>query len=65
MYIPLGEGKKRIWAYLRIFLSLPRFYGFGYRCPMQEQWQKIREILENLVEAGPFKVWIAPVQAVV
>lgn len=65
MYIPLGEGKKRIWAYLRIFLSLPRFYGFGYRCPMQEQWQKIREILENLVDAGPFKVWIAPVQAVV
>lgn len=30
---------------------------------MQEQWQKIREILENLVEPGPYKVWIAPVRA--
>lgn len=30
---------------------------------MQEQWQKIREILENLMEPGPYKVWVAPVQA--
>lgn len=30
---------------------------------MQEQWQKIRGILENLMEPGPYKVWVAPVQA--
>ena len=32
---------------------------------MQEQWQKIRKILENLMEAGPYKVWVAPVQATI
>ena len=61
--VQLGEAQKRNWAYLHIFFSLLHFWGFGYRSPMQEQWQKIREILENLVEPGPYKVWIAPVQA--
>lgn len=32
---------------------------------MQEQWQKIQKILENLMEAGPYKVWVAPVQATI
>ena len=61
----LGEGKKSLWAYLRVFFSLLPFWRFGYRSPMQEQWQKIRKILENLMEAGPYKVWVAPVQATI
>ena len=65
MKMMLGEGKKSLWAYLRVFFSLLPFWRFGYRSRMQEQWQKIRKILENLMEAGPYKVWVAPVQATI